>query len=476
MLTYNFEKRGKQSLYEYLYNCVKEDILSGKIKAGEKLPSKREMAKNHNISVITVENAYAQLIVEGYIFAQEKKGYFASEISEQYIQNDLYHKRQAKGTIVKEKTQQSRKKDHNKKEWLVDFSSNHIMYDSFPFATWSRIMRQTLLDKEKSFLVSPTPNGVQELREAIADHLSHFRGMEINENNIIVGAGTEYLYSIIVQLLGNDRVIAVEDPGYQKISKVYESNGVKCLHLPIDKSGIQTKALTGKKIDAVHISPSHHFPTGRVMPVSRRQHLLNWAREHHGFIIEDDYDSEFRFSGRPIPAMAGMDRDHVIYMNTFSKTLAPSIRIAYMVLPDELMKKYREELNFYSSTVSSFEQYTLANFISGGYYERHINRMRNYYRDYRNTIISAIKQSPIDSKVTIEEENAGLHFILGIRKKINDEKFKEILRNHNINISSVSDYCYNELEEFNHKFIINYSAVTKDKLTKALEIMNDALT
>lgn len=475
MLTYNFEKRGKQSLYEYLYNCVKEDILSGKIKAGEKLPSKREMAKNHNISVITVENAYAQLIVEGYIFTQEKKGYFASEISEQYIQNDLYQKRQLESNTEKEKLRQNRKKPHDKREWMVDFNSNHIMYDSFPFATWSRIMRQTLLDKEKSFLVSPTPNGVQELREAIANHLSHFRGMEIDEDNIIVGAGTEYLYSIIVQLLGNDSVIAVEDPGYQKISKVYESNGVKCLHLPIDKSGIQAKALTGKKIDAVHISPSHHFPTGRVMPVSRRQHLLNWAREHHGFIIEDDYDSEFRFSGRPVPAMAGMDSDHVIYMNTFSKTLAPSIRIAYMVLPDELMKKYHEELNFYSSTVSSFEQYTLANFISGGYYERHINRMRNYYRDYRNTIISAIKQSPIDSKVTIEEENAGLHFILGINKKINDEKFKEILRNHNINISSVSDYCYNELEEFNHKFIINYSAVTKDKLTKALEIMNRAL-
>lgn len=483
MLTYNFEDRGKQSLYEYLYNCIKEDILSGKIKAGEKLPSKREMAKNHNISVITVENAYAQLMVEGYIFAQEKKGYFASEISEQYMSTSLHNSTKHTETTGEKQNQQSgfenrqinNKQSDKKKDWLVNFNSNHIMYDSFPFATWSRIMRQTLLDRENSFLVSPAPNGVLELREAIAGHLSHFRGMDINENNIIVGAGTEYLYSIIVQLLGNDSVIAVEDPGYQKISKVYESNGVKCLHLPIDRSGIQTKALKGKKIDAVHISPSHHFPTGRVMPVSRRQHLLNWARENHGFIIEDDYDSEFRFSGRPIPAMAGMDSAHVIYMNTFSKTLAPSIRIAYMVLPDELMEKYNNELNFYSGTVSSFEQYTLANFISGGYYERHINRMRNYYRDYRNTIISAIKQSPIDSKVTIEEENAGLHFILGINQKIDDEKFKEILRNHNINISSVTDYCYNDLEEFRHKFIINYSAVTKDKLTKALEIMNDAL-
>lgn len=483
MLTYNFENRGKQSLYEYLYNCIKEDILSGKIKAGEKLPSKREMAKNHSISVITVENAYAQLIVEGYIFTQEKKGYFASEISEQYMNASLHNRTKHTETNKGKQNQQfgtenrqiNNKPIDKKKDWMVNFNSNHIMYDSFPFATWSRIMRQTLLDKENSFLVSPAPNGVLELREAIGSHLSHFRGMDVNENNIIVGAGTEYLYSIIVQLLGNDSVIAVEDPGYQKISKVYEGNGVKCLHLPIDKSGIQTKALAGKKIDAVHISPSHHFPTGRVMPVSRRQHLLNWARENHGFIIEDDYDSEFRFSGRPIPAMAGMDSNHVIYMNTFSKTLAPSIRIAYMVLPDELMRKYCDELNFYSSTVSSFEQYTLANFISGGYYERHINRMRNYYRDYRNTIISAIKQSPIYSKVTIEEENAGLHFILGINKKINDEKFKEILRKNNINISSVSDYCYNELEEFNHKFIINYSAVTKDKLTKALEIMNNAL-
>lgn len=471
MLTYNFDERGKQSLYEYLYHCIKEDILSGKIKSGEKLPSKREMAKNHNISVITVENAYAQLIVEGYIYTQEKKGYYASEISEQYINTSLHNVKNETRQTVHHKT----KSKDEKNDWLVDFNSNHIMYDSFPFATWSRIMRQTLLDKENAFLVSPAPNGVRELREAIASHLSHFRGMEIDENNIIVGAGTEYLYSIIVQLIGNNSIIAVEDPGYRKISKVYKSNGVKCMHLPIDQSGIPAKELTGKKIDAVHISPSHHFPTGRVMPVSRRQHLLNWARENHGFIIEDDYDSEFRFSGRPIPAMAGMDSDHVIYMNTFSKTLAPSIRIAYMILPDELMQKYNEKLNFYSGTVSSFEQYTLANFISGGYYERHINRMRNYYRDYRNTIISAIKQSPIYSKVTIEEENAGLHFILGIRKKINDEEFKEILRNHKINISSVSDYCYNELEEFRHKFIINYSAVAKDKLTKALEIMNDAL-
>ena len=263
MLTYDFEKRGKMSLYEYLYNCIKNDILSGKIKAGEKLPSKRTMAKNHNISVITVENAYAQLLVEGYIFSKEKRGYFASEISGQYLNNGGINGNKDKivETKVSLKSGQIKKKiQDTKKQWLVDFNSNHIMYDSFPFSIWSRIMRQTLLDRENSFLSSPLPNGVVELREAIANHLMEFRGMEVDAENIIIGAGTEYLYSIIVQLLGRDSVIAVEDPGYRKIGKVYESNGVECLHLPIDNSGIQTKELLGKKIDAVHISPSHHFP------------------------------------------------------------------------------------------------------------------------------------------------------------------------------------------------------------------------
>ncbi len=460
MLTYDLEKRGKISLYEYLYQCIRDDILSGKIKAGEKLPSKRALAKNHGISVITVENAYAQLIVEGYVYTQEKKGYFAGKVNRQYIEPEIKTKKRP---------------EEKKKQWLVDFNSNHIMYDSFPFATWSRVMRQTLLDQENSFLTSPAPNGVKELREAIANHLQHFRGMDVNPDNIIVGAGTEYLYSMIVQLLGHNKMIAVEDPGYKKIGKVYESNGVKCVHVKIDKEGLNINDLAGCNVSAIHISPSHHFPTGRVMPIGRRHQLLSWASKNKCYIIEDDYDSEFRFSGKPIPTMAGIDGRSVIYMNTFSKTLAPSIRIAYMILPDQLIETFHKKLGFYSGTVSSFEQYTLANFIKKGYFERHINRMRNYYRDYRNRIIHAIRQSPIYSKVTIEEENAGLHFILGIKGDVDDEKFIKTLKDNNINISGVSDYCYNNLEEFRHKFIINYSAVEEEKLTRALDIMNQAL-
>lgn len=460
MLTYDFEKRGKTPIYEYMYRCIKADILSGRINAGDKLPSKREMAKNHGISVVTVENAYAQLMVEGFIETKEKKGYFVNEIE---------HHRSVGHEIHGCKVQKT------KKEWLVNFNSNHIMYDSFPFATWAKIMRQTLLDEESTFLTSPPPQGVEPLREAIAEHLSRFRGMNVNPDNIIIGAGTEYLYGIIVKLLGNNKFIAVEDPGYQKIGMVYESNGVRCLHIKVNQDGLDIDELEGSNAGAVHISPSHHFPTGRVMPVNHRYRLIKWALENNSYIIEDDYDSEFRFSGKPIPPMAGIEPDRVIYMNTFSKTLAPSIRIAYMVLPEKLMDKFHDKLGFYSSTVSGFEQYTLANFIKQGYFERHINRMRNYYREYRNRILNAIKKSEIYNKVTIEEENAGLHFILGIKKEIEDKDFIEKLKKNDINISGLSDYCYNNLKEFEHKFIINYSDVEETKLDKALQIISAVL-
>ena len=237
MLTYNFENRGKTSLYDYLYQCIRNDILSGKIKAGEKLPSKREMAKNHNISVITVENAYEQLMVEGYIYSEEKKGYFVGKLGAQYETVSRWSK--SSESIQKNRFQ----KKKEKKEWLVDFNSNHIMYDSFPFATWSKIMRRTLSDREKDFLTSPSPQGIEELRIAIAEHLLHFRGMEVNPDNIIVGAGTEYLYSMIVQLLGKNTCIALEDPGYHKIGRVYESNGVQCLPIKIDMDGLCVKEL-----------------------------------------------------------------------------------------------------------------------------------------------------------------------------------------------------------------------------------------
>ena len=463
MLTYDFSSRGKTPMYEYLYNCIREDILSGNLKADQKLPSKREMASNHGISIITVQNAYEQLMVEGYIYSQEKKGYFVSKVDSGFKVEEPKKTSAPKKTAV-----------HTKEEKpLVDFSSNHLLYDSFPFNTWSKIMRKTITDSEPDFLESPNHAGVEELRVAIANHLQDFRGMRVNPENIVVGAGMEYLYGFIVQLLGKNHMIAIEDPGHKKVGSVYESNGVKCIPIPVRDDGIDLDALKTSKAKVVHLSPSHHFPTGCVMPINNRTKLLEIV--DHGFVIEDDYDSEFRFKGRPLPTLQSLNPDKVIYLNTFSKTLAPSIRIAYMVLPDVLMRVFNEKLSFYSSTVSSFDQYTLAKFISDGYYSRHINRMRNFYKGYRKTIIDELKKSPMSDRIKIREATSGLHFILELDLKVDDKKFVKALSDRGIKLKKVTDYCYLKNDNYKHQFIINYSAVQEDKLKKAFQIMSEEL-
>ena len=462
MLTYNFSDRGKTPIYEHLYNLIKKDILSGKIKKDEKLPSKRAMASHHDISVITVQNAYEQLVVEGYIRSVEKKGYFVNEVRSGF-------------DIVEAKMPTMGIEDKAKKEYMVDFSSNNILYDSFPFNTWSKVMRKTINDSEHDFLTAPNHAGVRELREAISKHLMEFRGMNINPSNIIVGAGMEYLYSVIVQLLGRNQMIAIEDPGHGKVKMVYEGNGVKCIPVPVRQDGIDIEKLEQSKAKIVHLSPSHQFPTGCVMPINRRMELIEIVKNNKGFIIEDDYDSEFRFHGKPVPTLVSMCPNNVIYLNTFSKSLAPSIRIAYMVLPDSLMRIFDEKLSFYSSTVSGFEQYTLANFISEGYYSRHINRMRNYYKNYRSQIIDLLQKSKMKDDITIKETESGLHFILQINKNIDDVTFIKKLEKKSIRLKPISDYCYRNKDRFEHQFIINYSGVEQEKLREAIGVIEEVL-
>lgn len=473
MKIYDLGKKGNLSIYEYLYLCIKRDILSGELRCNEKLPSKRNLAKQYEVSVITIENAYSQLIMEGYIYAVEKKGYFVSNIDEIRVLNDISDK-----DINNSRIKFSEENISNaelEQKYLVDFTSNKVFYELFPFATWAKLMRHTLLDEESNFFNAPSPIGVYELREAILENLIKNKGIRANVNNIVIGAGTEYLYGVLVQLLGSNRMIAVEDPSHTKTYKIYENNGVKCLHIPVDEYGMSINELKGNNLSAIHICPSHQFPTGVIMPANRRHELINYCEENNSYIIEDDYDSEFRFSGRPIPPVASLNSEKVIYMNTFSRTLAPSIRIAYMVLPEALMEKYRKKLSFYSSTVSLFEQYTLARFIKNGYYERHINRTRNYYKEYRNRILEEIKKSDLYNKVSIEEENSGLHFILKINRDINDEDLSKKLELQRIRLLPISSYCYNNKKKFEHRFIINYSDIKEEDLKKALDIINRIL-
>ena len=227
-------------------------------------------------------------------------------------------------------------------------------------------MRKTLLDEEGKFLLSTGNRGIFNFWESIAEYLAESRGLICDPDNIIIGAGTEYLYTMLMMLFGRNGMIAIEDPGHKGV-KDFESNGVRVLHIPADRDGFDVDSLNTTNITAIHISPSHQFPTGIVMPARRRHSIIDFAKKNNCYVIEDDYDSEFRYHGKPIPAMASLDSEHVIYMNTFSKTLAPSVRIAYMVLPEKLSRMYDEKLGFMTCPVSGMEQYTPLNqFISGG--------------------------------------------------------------------------------------------------------------
>lgn len=465
MLTYSFLDLGSDSLYVHLYKCIKKDIITGHLAPGEKLPSKRSFAKNLNISTITIENAYSQLMAEGYIYSIPKKGYYIADIA-----NTL--------TDTPKRNMENFALASDTSAYFADFTSNQTNPDNFPFTIWTKLLREIILDYQKELMQNSPSGGVLELRKAIATHLLEFRGMAVSPEQIIIGAGTEYLYGLLIQLLGYDKCYAVEDPGYQKISQIYNCNHVTCKYIPMDKDGIIIEELERSHADIVHLSPSHHFPTGIITPIGRRYELLGWAaRTDSRYIIEDDYDSEFRLMGKPIPSLQSIDiTEKVIYINTFTKSLSSTIRISYMVLPKHLINRFYSNMHFYSCTVSNFEQYTLARFIRDGHFEKHINRMRNFYRILRDTLLECIEKSPLASLITITEENAGLHFLMHINTTLSDEDFLHAAEQAGIRLSCLSQY-YHDVpradKKCSHTFIINYSAIDTNSIAEAVKRLCD---
>jgi GntR family transcriptional regulator/MocR family aminotransferase len=288
--------------------------------------------------------------------------------------------------------------------------------------------------------------------------------MQVHPEQILIGAGTDFLYNLLIQLLGREKRYAVEEPGYGKIRKIYAAAGAGCMTVAMDGQGVCPEGLSGA--DVLHISPSHHFPTGLVTPLSRRQELLAWAKAAPDrWIIEDDYDSEFRFASRPLPAMQSLDGSRVIYMNTFSKTLVPSIRISYMILPEQLMALCREKLGFYSCTVPSFEQYTLTRFLDEGHFEKHINRMRKFYKARRDRILAAIAACPAAEKLSILEENAGLHFLVRVDSPMTDQDLEAYCRAKGIRVRCLSSYYAGTVPAGAERcLVVNYSGLTDEQL------------
>lgn len=407
MLDYNLEQRGEASLYEYVYQQIRDDIVAGRIAAGEHLPSKRAFASHLGISVITIENAYSQLLAEGYICSKPRRGYYACELPEAPVLALAAEDADRDAAPASFGVHDS----YGQPEQFAPLSPSALEAAHL----WQSALRATLTSEDEREIFSPAPaQGTARLRCAIAHHLRGTRGMNVNPDNIVIGAGAQLLDTMLVQLLGADKTYAVEDPGYLRLTRIYQAMGCEVRHVPLDGEGVNLGELLDAGADVLHLMPSHQYPTGLVTGIARRYALLSWAAERPGrYLIEDDFDCEFRLAGKPIPALASIDAaQSVIYTNTFSKSLSSALRLAYMVLPDELMERFRRDLGFYASSVSSIDQVALARLLESGDYERHVNRVRVRAREARDGLMVLVRKVFPAGEVSIEHADAGLYCVL----------------------------------------------------------------
>ncbi len=463
MITYDLSKRGKEPLYVFLYRQIRDDILSGKIAPNEKLPSKRTFAGNLNVGVNTVANAYDQLLSEGYLYSAEKKGYFATDMHQF-------------SDIRINTSEPVQIESPEETDYFMDFRANRINLNNFPISTWNRCMRKAILDGGDSLYKTVPYNGIPELRNAISAYLFRNRGMSVNPERIFIGAGTEFLFKRLFELFDKGTNVAIEKTGFKKIAEHADRYNINVKVIPGDDEGMDVSALHNNDVEVVYVAPANRFPTGKVLPIKKRLELFSWAyKKKERFIVEDDYDSEFRYSGRMIIPMFSEDnKERVVYLNTFSKTMVPSLRISYMILPEELAKRYKETLGFYSCTVSSFEQYALAEFINSGAFERHINRMRNFYKKQRVAILKEFENSRLMKIAEIEEHNAGTHFLLRVKTDLDREYIYNEGINKELHISFFSDYSVqSEKEEGFITLVINYAAIVSDKIHEVVTRLTD---
>lgn len=444
---FNFDSNVKNKYYN-LYLSLRDEILRGKLKAGEKLPSKRALAADAGVSVVTVQLAYEQLLIEGYIRSVERSGYFVEELNGAAFNRGRGSAKKSYAEAVKPVP-----------KFKVDLVNGATPAALFPFSTWAKLIRNVLSDCGEHLLERVPADGDAALKDEIAAYLYRARGIDVNSKNIVVGAGAEHLYGVIVNLLGRDKLFAVENPGYGKISYTYLRNGACVLPVRVTGSGISVDEIKLSCADVAHVSPSHQFPTGAVMPASARSELIGWAADGDKYIIEDDYDSEFRLTGKPLQSAFSMCPERVIYLNTFSKSLAPSMRMGYMILPEPLYEKYLRMFSDSANLVSLFEQKALAAFLKGGYFERHIARLRNHCRGIREEISEIF--SSFGERCEVTDNGSGLHITVKFYNAGSDGEIKSRAAEKGVNIKCLSDYLTEPLDGFGKCAVINYSGLTR---------------
>lgn len=457
-ITISLHTESKIPLYEQIYEYIKKDIQSRKILSGEKLPSTRALAKHLEISRSTVELAYEQLLSEGYVEAKPCKGYYVS------VLDGLYQMK----ILPKSKEQTIRKKEQIR----YDFTPNGVDLKSFPYRIWRKLSKECLLDDRAEVFRLGHPQGEYELRRAICNYIHQARGVNCRPEQIIVGAGNDYLLMLLSTVLGQNHKVALENPSYKQAYRLFRNLSYDVCTIDVDAKGMDIQKLIESKANIAFVMPSHQYPLGIVMPVQRRMSLLSWANEQEGrYIIEDDYDSEFRYKGKPIPALQGYDHnDKVIYMGTFSKSIAPSIRMSYMVLPEVLLKKYKERSGFLSSTVSKVDQMILQKFIEEGYYERHLNKTRALYKSRHDTLLGCLKT--MQDRCNIFGENAGVHLLLDFGENFTEKELIQRAEKQGIKVYGLSEYYTKEMNLKRGIILLGYANMTEESIKKAVYLLD----
>ena len=455
--TLEFDRGSRLPIYEQLYAYIADGIRSGRLKENERLPSKKALASHLGISANTVEAAYLMLCQEGYVYSRPRSGYYISRLELNPGTPSELH----------------REPEQIIRSYRYDFMTNTVDAQSFPFRTWAKLGKEVLYNGE-DLLSSGNCQGDVELLDALCKYLREFRAVDCAPSQIVIGAGMEYLLMLLCRLLPREAEFAVEEPGYAKTPAILEGCGRTLHYISLDSDGMDAAALTGCSASVACITPSHQFPTGIVMPVGRRSELLKWASAEPGrYIIEDDYNSEFNFVGRPIPSLQGMDSRRVIYISTFSRILAPSIRIAYMVLPPELLRSAGDILKSYSSTVSRFDQHTLANFIEGGYLNRHLNRMKTLYKRRRDILTDALAPHAQRLGLTISGGGAGLHLLLGGSSEVIGRILARA-ETEDIRVPRMSD-SYHQYDGKGDTLIFGYAGMSNEDIPKAVALLFDGI-
>ena len=465
-LTIHLRPKSEMPLYEQIYQYVKKDIQDGRLKSGERLPSTRALCRHLEVSRSTVELAYEQLLSEGYIESRPCSGYFVAEVGGLYR---LESPSRGKKEIPRD----------TGGRFLYDFTPNGVDLDYFPYGVWRKLSRESLLDDKAELFSLGDSQGELGLRRAICDYLHQARGVNCGPEQIVIGAGNDYLVMLLNTVIGNAHKVAFENPTYKRDYRLFRTLSCDVCTVDMDASGMNVEKLAASEADIAFVMPSHQYPLGIVMPIKRRLELLSWAGAKEGrYIIEDDYDSEFRYKGKPIPALQGYDRGgRVIYISTFSKSIAPAIRISYMVLPPSLLEAYRRRGAFLHSTVSRINQQVLQRFMEEGYYERHLNRMRALYKGRHDVLLAALKQVRVKFQIT--GEHAGVHLLLRFDTGWTEDELILRAADKGVRVYGLSDYVVGQDSgHLKHgdapTIILGYAKMKEEDIMQAVRLLEKA--